>query len=229
MKIHAHKCRFKPSTQQFAGTCADKKVKQQKVAAAQKLKPQVLCEGAPLENVMTFKYLGSVFAADGEHHHDVVQRTAMAMARCGELRQVFSSSHLKLGLKLKIYKVAVTSLMTYGSEAWNLTPQTQAKINGANARCLSRITGNSAHVEASRLTRTYDLVRAIRQRRMKWLGHILRLPGVRLVKIAIKVQHDMGIPGNMLMDAPNGLSFSALTALANDRQAWKGLCGAGLQ
>ena len=36
--------------------------------------------------------------------------------------------------------------------AWNLTTQTLTRINGANARCLSHITGKSAHEEASART-----------------------------------------------------------------------------
>ena len=63
--------------------------------------------------------------------------------------------------------MAATSLLTYGSEAWRLDEETRAKINGANARCLSRFTGKSVHAEASARTRLYDLVSAIRTRRLK--------------------------------------------------------------
>ena len=99
------------------GTCADKKVQLNKKVNAQKAKPQVKCAEAELENVFHFRYLGSVFAADGEHSHDVQRRTVMAMSRCGELRHVFDGE-LPMALKLKLYKTAVTSILTYGSEAW---------------------------------------------------------------------------------------------------------------
>ena len=91
---------------------------------------------------------------------------------------------------MKIYKCVVGSLFTYGSEAWYLNESTMAAINGANARCVSRITGRSVHEEASPSTRTYDLVADIRERRHKWLGHILRLPGNRLIKTALAVQFE---------------------------------------
>ena len=38
----------------------------------------------------------------------------------GALRNVFDSG-IPLGLKLKIYKTAICSLLTYGCEAWTLT------------------------------------------------------------------------------------------------------------
>ena len=155
----------RPDQQNFQGTCADRKVRKDKQELAQKAKPKVKCEQSELKNVLRFKYLGSIFSADGEHIHDVVRRSALATARCGLLRQVFSSKKLGIALKLKIYLTAVTSLLTYGCEAWHLTPATLAKINGTNARCLSRITGNTSRFEASRSTRTYDLVAAIKHRR----------------------------------------------------------------
>ena len=63
------------------------------------------------------KYLGSIFTVDGSQTRDLKRRVALAMARCGALRQVFDSKALGLPLKLSIYKSAVTSLLTYGSEA----------------------------------------------------------------------------------------------------------------
>ena len=98
-----------------------------------------------------------------------------------------------------------------------------AKINGANARCLSRITGKTAHQEASSRTRTYDLVLAIRRRKMQWLGHILRLSDQRLVKLTIKVQYEYGVDSNMLYDAPATKNFDELVRMAEDSQAWKRL------
>ena len=67
------------------------------------------------------------------------------------------------------------SVMTYGCEAWAMTPEIQARINGANARCLARLTGRSVHQEVSPRSQTFDLVTAIKIRKWKWLGHILRL------------------------------------------------------
>ena len=84
------------------------------MAKANKAKPNATCEGAPLKNVFLFKYLGSIFAADGDHKYDLRRRIGLAMSRCGALRHIFDSS-IPMQLKLKLYKVAVTSLLTYDS------------------------------------------------------------------------------------------------------------------
>ena len=94
-------------------------------------------------------------------------------------------------------------------------------FNGANARCLSRFTDKDAHTGASARTRSYDLVHAIRKRRFKWLGHILRMPGQRLIKLAVRVQHSQGIQGDMFMDIPGNPSFEAISKLAQNRKIWR--------
>ena len=80
--------------------------------------------------------------------------------RKGQLTHVFNSD-IPLKLKLDVYKAAVGSILCYGSEAWSLTEETMVMINGCNAQCLSHITRQSAHCEASPRTHTYDMVGAI--------------------------------------------------------------------
>ena len=51
--------------QNFTGTVAERKAKLQQKVRQQKQRPTVKCEGEKLDNVFLFKYLGSIFAADG--------------------------------------------------------------------------------------------------------------------------------------------------------------------
>ena len=104
--------------QSFTGTCAAKKVKLKKMTANQKTEPKIICNGHALKNVFLFKYLGSIFAANGSQEHDLQRRITLAMSRMGQLRHVFNSD-VNLGLKMKICKVVIGPLLTYGSEAWD--------------------------------------------------------------------------------------------------------------
>ena len=54
------------------------------------------------------------------------------------------------------------------------------KINGFNSRCLSLITKGDIH-ELARAP-PFDLLLTIRKRRLRFLGHILRMKPDRLVK-----------------------------------------------
>ena len=110
VKIHQRFCHMAPDRQDFKGTCAEKKVKRDKLTQAQEQKEKVHCANSELKNVFRFKYLGSIFAADGSTEYDIKRRIALAMNRMGELRHVFSSD-IKFGLKMQIYKTAVCSLI----------------------------------------------------------------------------------------------------------------------
>ena len=71
--------------QDFKNRKAEAAARTEKKKAAQKTRPKVSCEGEKLKNVFLFKYLGSIFAADGSHQHDINKRVALAMKRCGQL------------------------------------------------------------------------------------------------------------------------------------------------
>jgi hypothetical protein len=207
--------------QNFAGTKAEDAAAKSKLVAAQKQKPTVQCEGNALRNVFHFKYLGSIFSADGDQTHDIQRRTALAASRCGKLRHCFDAQGIRTSTKLQIFKAAVTSVLTYGSEAWRLTPKAKAAINGANARLICRITGRTAHDEASPRNQTFNILEAIRKRKHEWLGHILRMEDCRLVKHAVQMQYNNNDMTNLLLDAPPTETFQELVRLASSRKKWK--------
>ena len=143
------------------------------------------------------------------------------MSRCGSLRHVLDARELSLGLKLRLYKAAVCSIMTYGCEAWRLTPPTMRRINGANSKMLARFTGKTIPQEARAISTSYDLVKHIRARRLKWLGQILRQGPSRLTYQAVEEQRRLGLPGNILMDAPHHNTLRELAIKAKNKKAWK--------
>ena len=111
--------------------------------------------------------------------------------------------------------------MVYGCESWTLDDKTMRHINGANSKMLSIITGNPIQVEARPLSTSLNLIRKLRIRRHKWLGHILRDNPSRLISQAVKSQRDMETDGSLLMDAPPHTTFQELRELAADRATWK--------
>ena len=145
------------------------------------------------------------------------------MARCGRLRSIFDSEVITPNLKLRLYEAAVCSLMTYGCETWNLDEKTKKKLNGANSRMLARITGKPIPQEARPASTSLNLVRKIRMRRHRWLGHILRLSPESLAFQAVAIQSQMNMEGNLLMDAPPSTDIADLARQAKDRARWREL------
>ena len=147
IKIHKAKSHKAEKQQDFNKRLADKAVQVKKFIKLQKCRTTIKCEGVPLDNVFKFKYLGSLFAADGGELYDVKARITKAQLRCGQLRSIFDSVDLSLHIKIRLYVAAVCSLLTYGSETWTLCEATARRINGANSIMLARITGNTFRQE----------------------------------------------------------------------------------
>ena len=162
----------------------------------------------------------SSLTADGDQIHDIRSRIVQALTRCGSLRHVLDVQQLSVGLKLCLYKAAVCSILTYGCETWRLTPTVMRKINGTNSKMLTRFTGKTIPQEARATSSTFNLVKHIRVRRLKWIGHILRAGPDRLIYQAVEEQRRLGLPGNLLMDAPPHNSLTELAIQAKDRAAW---------
>ena len=164
-----------------------------------------------------------MFTADGHDDVDTRRRIGMAVTRCGQLHFILGAENIARETKLRIYKSAVGSLFTYGSEAWCLNEKCLRTLNGANANCLHRFTGKTRIEEAREATCTYSLCKDIRRRRLAWLGHILRMQDTekgepRLVKVAVKVQRELDRGGNLLMSHND---FEDLVQAAADRRSWK--------
>ena len=59
---------------------------------------------------------------------------------------------------------------------------------------------------------SYDLVKAIRKQRLKWIGEILRTHPNRLVHQALLTQYQSGMEGTLLDDVPPHSSFEDLVS-----------------
>ena len=194
---------------------ADKAVDEE---ATEALRRHVSVGQEELENVYSFHYLGARLQCDGEDEADVLHRMAIAQTTFSSLTNIWSDHRLSRTLKL-----AVCSTLTHVLEAWALTDPVMRCINGFNSRCLHLITGEDYSVTAT--TPAYNLLLAIRWRRLRYLGHILRMPESKIVRRALVVlcEGDTRYPERSLfVDCPN-MDLAQLVAPAMRRKAWNKL------
>lgn len=198
----------------------------------------VLMEGKAIKHTSTFRYLGHLFVCNGDRADDLQRRTDLARATFKSLRHIWAARRIGIELKRRIYQASVISVLVYGHEAWNLTDGVQRKLNGFNAQCLAtlysawreitpqqRADNIRTHSVALGSTsangtigkRQYDIVAHLRARRLKWLGHILRMPPTeQLRQVVIKLAWPAREknPGSIFMDAPPHSTIGTLIALA---------------
>lgn len=139
-----------------------------------------------LKEVESFKYLGSYISNNGSLDKEIENRISAASSAFGRLYyRVWKPHHLSLKTKLSIYETTVLSTLLYSSECWTTLKHHLRKLNGFHIRCLKSIlkitwrdyVPNEEVLRKSEMMAIEDI---IRQRRLRWAGHLSRMPEDRI-------------------------------------------------
>ena len=107
---------------EIGGCCGmEMKVKKTKVMriSRQPFPVKIMVDQKQLENVESFKYLGSSLTNDGRCNCEIKCRITMAKAAFNKKRALFTST-LALELRKKLVKCYIWSIALYGVETWML-------------------------------------------------------------------------------------------------------------
>jgi len=131
-----------------------------------------------VEVVDKFCYLGSYISENGNCENGMKVRIGKAC------------KHINLQTKLRLYEALILSTLLYGAEVWPLTVTLSRKLEAAHCRWLRGILGITwrdkvTNGEVRKRTRQILLEKVIRERRMRWIGHVARMDEVRIPKEAL--------------------------------------------
>lgn len=194
--------------------------------------------GKQLQAVGEFKYLGTMVTNHGGATREVTRRILLSASVMTSLRNVWSSSVLSLRLKLRLFSAIVTSILLYNSESWSITANDVRLLEGFYFRCLRQITRSirckdlstteidkASHAEVFRVANVPSLATILRQKRLRWLGHLIRSDQGDPARICLFEEVDSGSPWwkLLLSDLREiGLSsFHAAEIAALDRASWR--------
>ncbi len=94
---------------------------------------------------------------------------------------LFCKHRIRIRTKINMYHALVFSVLLYGSEAWSTTLADRRRLDVFDIRCQRRllrvfwqqhISNRSIRERIKQPTASYLL----RQRRLRWFGHLLRMP-----------------------------------------------------
>jgi hypothetical protein len=150
--------------------------------------------GEALEVVERFTYLGSCISSDCSVQAEVASRISKARVAFANLRHLWRQNGISLSLKGRIYRATVRAVLLYGCETWSLRAEDLRKLQVFDNRCLRTI----AHVGWHQRVRN-EVVRrrvfnhsegtsiddCILESKLRWLGHVLRMPHHRLPRRAL--------------------------------------------
>ena len=102
-------------------------------------------------------------------------------------QRVWNNPHLTTNTKMKVYQACVLSILLYASESWTTYARHEKKLNTFHLRCLRRIlhikwqdkVSNSEVLERAKTKTLYSI---LRERRLRWLGHVKRMEPGRIPK-----------------------------------------------
>ena len=153
--------------------------------------PNVTINGSSLEVVRKFTYLGSTISDDNSLDNELDIRIGRASTTFGRLQsRVWSNRHLSLKLKVRVYMTCVLSVLLYGSESWPAYRWQEHRLNAFHMRCLRSIMGVSwqdriPNTVVLEQTGAPDMYTLLRQQRLRWTGHVIRMEDSRIPKAVL--------------------------------------------
>ena len=99
----------------------------------------VIIENKALEEVDSFRYLGSVVDKLGGTDEDVRIRIGRARAAFLQLKNIWSSKEISKATKLRLFNTNIKSVLLYGAETWRTTKTVHRKIKTFVNSCLRKI------------------------------------------------------------------------------------------
>ena len=135
--------------------------------------------GEEIKNVTTFKYLGSMFDAEGGTTTDCKNRVRLAWNKWREVTGVICDKKVPVKLKHKIYKTVIRPTMTYGAECWTMKKKDEMLMNKTEMRMLLWIQGVSLrehkrNEEIREAATVQPIATHLMQKRLRWYGHVRR-------------------------------------------------------
>ena len=180
---------------------------------------EVLVGPDKLEVVASFCYLGDMISAAGGCDLATTMRVKTAWKKFNELLPVLSSRHLSYKTRGRVYSTCVRSAMLHASETWPLTKTSLQRLQRNDRAMIRRICNvkpeDVATVRSNVLLTQLgleDLNTILRERRLRWYGHVERSSG------AVKCARDIHVEGKRGPGRPK-MSWSELTE--RDLRDWK--------
>ena len=140
----------------------------------------------------------------------------MAQSAFSLMSHLWADHRLSRTTKLRLYRVCVCCC-----EACTLKSTVIRSINGSNSRCLHVMKGE--HYPETATAPAYDLVLVLRRRRLRYLGHVLRMPADRMVRCALMalVIYARHYPTGSLFNDCQGIALPQLVPMASSRTTWR--------
>ncbi|KAL1267682.1 hypothetical protein QQF64_033045 [Cirrhinus molitorella] len=151
----------------------------------------ILVNGAPLEFVEDFTYLGSLISNNNAVQKDIRARLGKAQGAFSQLRSIWSSKQYSLKTKMLLYNSNVKSVLLYGAESWHMVATDMKRLEVFHNRCLRIICqifwpNKISNQQLYKKTGSQSITKDVTLRCLRWLGHVLRMEQEQIPRVALR-------------------------------------------
>ena len=187
-----------------------------------------MINGSRIEQVKSFKYLGSTMTEDGRCETEIKVRIALAKEAFSKRRELLTKSFRK-EVKKKIVKTLVWSTLLYGSETWTLRKEDIRKLEAVEMwmwRRMERVSWMDKITNEEILNKVGEkrqLISVIRNRKKNWIGHVLRGEGLlrEVMEGRMEGKRPRGRPRKGMLDELLVESYDNMKRKAENRVEWR--------
>ena len=134
-----------------------------------------------LRQVQEFKYLGSTFTEDGRLNREIETRVQKANNVSYQLAPLLKHPNIPMTTKLQMINTIFIPTLTYQCQTWTMNKTLEQRITTCKMRCLRRAVNKTRRDKIRNsvireMVGTTDVMHHIEHQRIKWFGHLMRLP-----------------------------------------------------
>src|SRR5207244_5476442 len=121
---------------------------------------------------------------------DISHRKQLSMSSYLNHKAFLETKQLSLKVRMRLFNAYITSIFMYNSELWTITKKLENVINVFQRNLLRKILkikypDTIRNSVLYKKTKEVPWSKKIRIRRLRWCGHLLRLPDKAPAKIAL--------------------------------------------
>ena len=202
------------------------------------VEPSIKIDNYELDVVKDFPYLGSNISESLSLDSEINKRIGKAAGTLSKLTdRVWTNNILRVSTKMSVYRACILSTLLYGSETWTTYARQEDQLQIFHMRSLRSILGikweeRKTNVEVLEIAGLPSIYTLLRQRRLRWLGHVHRMNDGRIPKDLlygelVKGERNRGRPILRYRDVCKrdlkalDIDPSSWERIASDRDAWK--------
>lgn len=145
-----------------------------------------------IENVQTYKYLGTWIEQSGDQTREIRTRIEIARSTFIKMKKLFTNRDISMGLRMRMLRCYVFSTLLYGVESWTLKKNHMDKLQAFEMWCYRRMwripwTDKITNTEVlTKMQKEFEIINSIKKRKLQYLGHIMRGPKYALLQLIVQ-------------------------------------------